>query len=327
MTTNQNIFDSLVGIVGVGTPSDTVNTLNGITDNAVAFLTYENGGTKADMFNKIKSQAYELLESELIGGLSTYKDFSSLIDKTNKVNISTQVNPVLYTADGLSYVGCTVQINRTPDKTKTTINGIDFVSDSSFLTNIKIFNLRTGLEEYTAGMAVTAGVNEFVITKELNFNFGSGLYFIGFLPPATAKFSRLTQEGNSAFIVQSSGTILLSIAKGINNVIETIPYFNVLASVEYAYTKIIEDNKELLATAFKYACGAVMLDRICVSKQADKETLINREAQEALALAYREDAIRFIKNARNEIYSKLNKVGSLKPIEKKVQIYSLGSLV
>ena len=70
-----------------------------------------------------------------------------------------------------------------------------------------------------------------------------------------------------------------------------------------------------------------MAHRINISKLADKETLVNTTGMNDLEISYREESLEFIKDARNEIYSKLNKVGSLKPIEKKVQIYSLGSFV
>lgn len=325
MTTNQNIFDSLVGISGVGTPSDTVNTLNGINDNVINFLTEEDGGTRLQMFDKIKSQAYEFLESQLIGGLSGYKDFSSLIDATRKVNVANY--PDSYLSNGLNYVGSVIQINKTPDKTKLIIKGLDFVSDTAFTATVKIFNLRTGLEVHSLGLPVIAGINELIIDKDLDFGFGSGLYFIGFIPIASVIFTELTQHSSGNYIVQKCGNLPITALIGINNVGEISPFFNVICSIEYSYTKIIEDNKELLATAFKYACGFAMLERVMVSKEADRETLINREAQETLASCYREDAIQFIKNARNEIYGKLNGLGNLKDISVKPQVYTMGSLV
>ena len=331
MTTDITIFDTLVGIDGLTyvlpdvAPSDTVNTLNGITENAVIFLTLENGGTKAAMFAKIKSQAFEFLESELIGGLATYKDFRSVIDETAKTGISTGDD--VYISDGLSYLGTTVRINRTPDKTKVVIKGIDFVSDTTFNSMLKVFNLRTGLEEDSRDITVIQGVNEFIINKDLESKFGGGLYYIGFVPISGSTFTGLTQESNGKCIEQKTGTLAVGATVGVNNVVEVEPFINALISIEYSYTAIITEYKELLATAFKYACAAVMLDRVCVSKQADRETLINREANEALAQMYREDAIKYIKNARNEIYAKMNQTGNLKTIEKKVQVNSLGSFV
>lgn len=325
MTTNQNIFDTLVGIEGIGTPTDTVNTLNGITDRMVAFLVTDDGGTKAEMWGKVKSQALEFLESELIGGLSTYKDFSSVIDATQKVNISQSEE--VYTSDGLSYIGSIVSIHRTPDKTKLMIKGIDFVSDTQFTTSVKVFNLLTGATISSVGKDIIVGANEVLLNIEVPFGFGSGLYYIGFVAPDGTVITPLNEIPKTTYIIQTNGTLRTNANIGINNVVVTESFVNVLCSIEYSYTKIIEDNKELLATAFKYACGAVMLDKVCVSKHADRETLINREANEALATMYRDDAIKFIKNSRNEIYGKINKIGSLKPIENKVQVYSLGSFV
>lgn len=325
MTTNQNIFDSLVGIEGVGTPSDTVNTLNGITDRLILFLTNEDGGTRAEMWSKIKSQSLEFLESQLIGCLSSYKDFQSVIDATEKVNIAQSGDA--YITSGADYLGSVISVHRTPDKTKFVVKGMDFVSDTQFTADVKCFNLLTGTTIFTVSKDIIVGANEVDINQEIPFGFGSGLYFIGILAPIGVNVSLLEEQPKTAYMIQDSGTTSSGAVTGINNVKVIDAYVNVLCSIEYSYTKIIEDNKELLATAFKYACAFTMIDRLLASKEADRETLINREAQEALASCYRNDSEQFIKNARNEIYNKLNKVGSMKPIDNKIQIYSMGSFV
>jgi hypothetical protein len=265
------------------------------------------------------------LETELIRQVPKTKGFYSVISETEKVDILTSTDN--YMSDGLSYVGCMIQINKTPDKTKLVVKGIDFVCDRAIATSIKIFNLRSGLEVFTAPMAVTAGINEILINKDLALNFGSGLYFIGFLPTSGAVFTRITQEGTTDYITQKSGYLPIASLIGVNNVVEVEPYFNVLVSIEYFFNKVIEDNKELLATAFKYACGAIMMDWVDGSKEADRETLVNREGTANYAKAYRDDAVRFIESAGSNILSNMNKAGTIKPTAKIEQRYSLGSFV
>lgn len=323
MTTNQNIFDSLVGISGVGTPVQTVNAL--VTDEVITHLV--GNSVRANWWNEIKIMGFDILESNLIGSFKkVQKDFTSVIDATTKVNVSNTFES--YTANGLSYVGCVVQVNRTPDKTKLSIKGIDFVSDRAFATNIKVFNLRSGLEVHTAPLAVTLGLNEFVINKDLDFGFGSGLYFIGFLPVSGAVFSKLNQEGNTNYIIQKSGALLTTAFIGVNNVVEIKPYFNVLCNIEYSYTKIIEDNKDKLATAFKYACASKILETLInLNKSASRETLINRIGAENLIEAYMKDCEKFVNNVSGDIFFSLIKTGNLKDTTQKSQMYSLGSFV
>jgi hypothetical protein len=323
MTTNQNIFDSLIGIKGVGTPADTVNTLNGIDDESVAFLTFANQSTTAVMFDKVKSQAYELLELEFIRQIPKNKSFSSLISSTTKVGIS--LSSETYTALVNNYAGCVVQVNKIPDKTKITIKGLDFVSDTAFATNLKVFNLLTGIELYSSAINVQAGINELSVNQSFNFTFGSGLYFIGFLPSIGAEFKELLGDGSTNVITVTPSVLPVALPVNHNNTSEIKSVFNVIASVDYSYSKIIEDNKELFATPFKYACGAVMLEWILSSKKASRETLINREGMEALATCYRADAVRFIENVSSEVIGKIVATGNVKESAKKLNINSLGS--
>jgi hypothetical protein len=305
MIQNINIFDNYIGLEQVAnTALDQVNSL-GLTDETIRFVALERNGIIADVWDEVKREGINFVESELMGCIVKNADYEG--DSVKTLDPDIIINP-LKTSGINGVIGAVVGCGGL-NGSKLIFKSLILISDRVYSTNVKIYNLDTGLEVFTAVANLVVGVNRIAITFSDDIAFGKSAFFVGVEAVLPIELTQL--EGNLTndySLTMTNANIGNGNPKTRANITKLDSCFvHVDCVVSYNFENVMIESADLLANGFKYICGALIVERALSSKRADRESLINRGAFEMMAANFREDACRNIKNVSGAIYKRISR--------------------